>query len=311
MKRGRKKYEDLAITDDFMFGKVMHHPERCRKLLEIILDVRIREVVFLDEQDSLNPDYDAKGIRLDIYLEDAGDTVYNVEMQAQNEGDLPERSRYYQAVIDISLIEKGAHYKALKKSYIIYICTFDPFGRGRHIYHFENLCREDPTIRLNDGTEKVFLNTKGIKEAEASLDDAGEDLRNLLGYFESRVPQDAYTGELEEAVRAAKEHREWRREYMKLEAMTQRIRWEGREEGREEGRKEGRKEGITEGGIAKIVSQIYRKTVKGKTPEEIAEDLEEELSEVRRIYDVVARYLPEYEPEKILDELKEQTGVRK
>ena len=133
MKRERKKYEDLTITDDFMFGKVMHHPERCRKLLEILLGVKIKEVVFLDEQDSMNPDYAAKGVRLDIYLEDAGNTVYNVEMQAKNEGDLPERSRYYQAVIDINLIEKGAHYKALKKSYVIFMCTFDLVDRGRYI----------------------------------------------------------------------------------------------------------------------------------------------------------------------------------
>lgn len=288
MKRERKKYEDLTITDDFMFGKVMHHPERCRKLLEIILDVRIREVVFLDEQDSMNPDYDARGIRLDVYLEDAENTVYNVEMQAQNEGDLPERSRYYQAVIDINLIEKGADYKTLKKSYIIFICTFDLFGKGRRIYHFENLCREDPTIRLNDGTEKIFLNTKGTREAKASLDDVGEDLRNLLEYFESKAPQDAYTRELAEAVTAAKEHREWRREYMKLEVLVQSIRREEREEGRIEG----------------LISQIFRKTIKGKAPEEIAEDLEVELSEVKRIYDVVVKYLPDYEPEKILEELQ-------
>lgn len=287
MKRERKKYEDLTITDDFMFGKVMHHPERCRKLLEMILDIRIREVVFLDEQDSMNPDYAAKGIRLDIYLEDAENTVYNVEMQAKNEGDLPERSRYYQAVIDINLIEKGEPYKALKKSYLIFICTFDPFGRGKNIYHFENLCREDPSIKLNDGTEKVFLNTKGTSEAKVSLNDVKEDLRNLLKYFESKTPQDAYTRELEKAVTAAKAHREWRCEYMKLEAMTQRIRWEGREEGE----------------TAKLVSQIYRKAVKGKTPDEIAEDLEEEAGEVKRIYDVVVKYLSDYDPEKILTEL--------
>lgn len=287
MQRERKKYEDLTITDDFMFGKVMHHPERCRKLLEIILDIKIREVVFLDEQDSLNPDYGAKGIRLDIYLEDAENTVYNVEMQAKNEGDLPERSRYYQAVIDINLIEKGAGYKTLKKSYIIFVCTFDPFGRGRHIYHFENLCKEDPAIRLNDGTEKIFLNTKVTNEENASVDDMEKDLRNLLAYFESHEPQDAYTRELEEAVTAAKEHREWRREYMKLEAMTQRIRWEGREEGRTEA----------------LVSQIFRKAVKGKTPEKIAEELEEDLGEVRHIYDVVVKYLPDYDREKILEEL--------
>ena len=37
MKKKRKKYEELTIRDDFMFGKVLRHPGRCRKLLEIIL----------------------------------------------------------------------------------------------------------------------------------------------------------------------------------------------------------------------------------------------------------------------------------
>ena len=36
---------------------------------------------------------------------------------------------------------------------------------------------------------------------------------------------------------------------------------------------------------------------------EIEEDLEEDAGEVKRIYDVVVRYLPDYEPEKILEEL--------
>lgn len=43
MDRTRKKYEELTIIDDFMFGKVMRDPKRCKKLLEIILDVKIRK----------------------------------------------------------------------------------------------------------------------------------------------------------------------------------------------------------------------------------------------------------------------------
>ena len=293
MERKRKKYEELVITDDFMFGKVMRHPERCGKLLEIILGVKIREVVFLDDQESLNPDYKAKGIRLDIYLEDAGNSVYNVEMQAQNRGGLPKRGRYYQAVIDINLIEKGAEYDALKKSYVIFICTFDPFGEGRHIYHFENLCRENPAIRLEDGTEKVFLNTEGV------MDGAEEDLKNLLKYFQSLTPQDVYTKELDEAVAAAREHREWRLEYMKMEVWEQDIRRESRAEGKEEGRKEGK----IEGRIINLADQVYRKVCKGKSPEEIAEDLEGDAGWIKRIYDAVMKYLPEYDPEKILEEL--------
>lgn len=272
-----------------MFGKVMRHSERCGKLPEIILGVKIREVVFLDDQESLNPDYKAKGIRLDIYLEDAGNSVYNVEMQAQNRGGLPKRGRYYQAVIDINLIEKGAGYEALKKSYVIFICTFDPFGEGRHIYHFENLCRENPAVRLEDGTEKIFLNTEGI------MDGAEEDLKNLLKYFRSLTPQDVYTRELDEAVAAAREHREWRLEYMKMEAWEQDIRRESREEGKTEGR--------VEGGIINLAGLVYRKVLKGKSPEETAEELEEDAGKIKRIYDAVVKYLPEYDPEKILEEL--------
>ena len=290
VKRKRKKYEDLVITDDFMFGKVMRHPQRCGKLLEMILGVKIREVVFLEDQESLNPDYAAKGVRMDVYLEDAGNTVYNVEMQTENTGELPERSRYYQAVIDINLIKRGEDYATVKKSYVIFICTFDLFGAGRQIYHFENLCREDPAIRLDDGTEKIFLNTKGRKESKAAPEEVGEDLWNLLGYLEGAAPCDAYTEELDKAVRTAREHREWRREYMKLEVM----RWDMRREGRAEGRTE------------VLISQLYRKIKKGKTLEEIAEDLEEEADKIKPIYDMVVKYLPNYEPEKILEKLNDK-----
>ena len=284
VKRKQKKYEDLVITDDFMFGKVMRHPQRCRKLLEMILGVKIREVVFLEDQESLNPDYAAKGVRMDVYLEDAGNTVYNVEMQTENTGELPERSRYYQAVIDINLIKRGEGYSAVKKSYVIFICTFDLFGAGRQIYHFENLCREDPAIRLDDGTEKIFLNTKGRKESKSAPEEVGEDLWNLLGYLEGAAPCDAYTEELDKAVRAAREHREWRRDYMKLEVM----RWDMIRKGRTE----------------VLISQVYRKIMKGKALEEIAEDLEEEADKIKPIYDAVMKYYPDDDLDKIFEELK-------
>ena len=148
MERKRKKYEELTITDDFMFGKIMRDPKHCKKLLEIILDVKIRKITFIDDQQTINPDYRARGIRIDVYVEDVANTVYTVEMQARNTGELPMRSRYYQAVVDINMIEKGLDYDLLKKSYVIFICTFDLFGRGRHIYHFENLCREELSVRL-------------------------------------------------------------------------------------------------------------------------------------------------------------------
>lgn len=64
------------------------------------------------------------------------------------------------------------------------------------------------------------------------------ELRSLLDYFESLVPQNAFTRELDEAVADARSHKEWRQEYMKLELMM-----DSRREGSEEGLAEGRTEG--------------------------------------------------------------------
>ena len=50
----------------------------------------------------------------------------------------------------------------LKQSFVIFVCTFDPFHIGRHVYTVENRCVEDTNLLLNDATQKIILNTKGI-----------------------------------------------------------------------------------------------------------------------------------------------------
>ena len=44
----------------------------------------------------------------------------------------------------------------------LFVCTFDPFYIGRHVYTVENRCVEDTNLLLNDATQKIILNTKGI-----------------------------------------------------------------------------------------------------------------------------------------------------
>ena len=74
------------------------------------------------------PDADAKSIRLDVYVKDNENIVYNIEMQASDTKELPKRSRYYQSLIDLQLIDKGQTYRKLNRSYIIFICLEDIFG---------------------------------------------------------------------------------------------------------------------------------------------------------------------------------------
>ncbi len=70
-------------------------------------------------------------------------------------------------MLDLQLVDAGQHYKKLNKSYIIFICPFDLYGKGRHIYTFENICKEDNSISMGDEAVKIFL------KADGTMDDVG------------------------------------------------------------------------------------------------------------------------------------------
>ena len=47
----KKNYKDLTFTNNFMFCKILeNNPDLCKELTETILDVKIREIVKLDQQ---------------------------------------------------------------------------------------------------------------------------------------------------------------------------------------------------------------------------------------------------------------------
>ena len=131
-------------------------------------------------------------------------------MQVIDTKELPKRSRYYQSMIDLQLIARGQHYKNLNRSYIIFICLFDSFGKNRQIYTFENICKEDNSVLMGDEAVKIFLN------AEGTLNDVSKELKAFLDYVAGKKSKDAYVEKLEEAVQEAKKNREWRHEYMTL-----------------------------------------------------------------------------------------------
>ena len=103
----------------------MSEKELCKPLLENILNIKIRDIVYVDYEEIIQMTAKSKDIRLDIYVEDDDNTVFNLEMQTTTYKELPKRSRYYQGIIDLNMIEKGESYDILKESYVIFICTFD------------------------------------------------------------------------------------------------------------------------------------------------------------------------------------------
>ena len=61
-----KKFEDLTISDDFMFGIVMRDPKYCKPFLETILNIKISRIEYPEDQKTINLSLDAKSIRLDV-----------------------------------------------------------------------------------------------------------------------------------------------------------------------------------------------------------------------------------------------------
>jgi len=203
----RKPFEKLTIADDFMFCKVMEHEPICKEFLEMLFSSKIEKITYLSSQNSIATNSGAKTIRLDVLVKDEADTAYNIEMQVANQYNLPKRMRYYQAALDISFLDQGYSYKVLNDSFIIFICLFDPVGKNKAIYTFENICIEDKTILLQDGTKKVILNAKAFNQA------GDHDLQGFLRYVKTGEVTTGYTGRIEQMIQTVKQNELARREY--------------------------------------------------------------------------------------------------
>ena len=247
--RHRKTFEELTITDDFMFGAVFSDPDRCKRLLEEILNIKIARIEYPERQKVMDFSYDSKSIRLDIYVEDEKHTVYNIEIQTTSDGHIALRIRYYHDMIDLNIIDKGEDYSHLKKSFVIFICTFDPFGRDRYIYTFNRQCKEEPDIFLNDDATTIVLNCTGHKG------DISDDLKNLLHYMAGQEPQGEFAKDIAKSVDEVHKNEKWRRDYMTLNLKLMEVEQEARQEGRQEGE------------LIKIISAV--RNSKGKISDEI------------------------------------------
>lgn len=230
LKEAEESYQKLQFRDDFLFCKILtENPDIAKELVELILGIAISKVV-PQKQKPIEVTAKGRGIRLDVYLDDEQGTIYDLEMQTTKKKDLPKRTRYYQGMIDLDLIGRGADFGELKKTYIIFICTEDPFDEGRHIYRFENISKERPHRALGDEAYKIILNASGRQP------DVSDSLMDFFRYVLTGEGQTDLTRRIAREVQRARNHDEWRVEYMTLYMRDREKYSEGRELGREEGR---------------------------------------------------------------------------
>ena len=269
-----KKWESLTLSNDYIFSRVMRDREICKEVIEALLSIKIDKLEIIEQQKTINIDYDAKSVRLDIYSEDEN-KMYNVEIQVSNEHNLPKRSRYYQGIIDLNAIDKGEYFDNLKENIIIFICKFDPFEKGLSRYTFTNKCEEVKDLELMDGTKKIFFNTKAYDKAK------NEEVKALLEYLEYNDKiNNKLISKIDKKVKEVKDNAEWRVEYMTLEMIKQEQFKKGEEKGFKDGEEKGFKDGEEKGfrdGEEKGLKLLVKKYKKiGLSEEEIIEELKEE-----------------------------------
>ena len=177
-----KTLQELNLEDDFLFAKVMSDKEICKEFLEKLLNIEIDRIEMPENQKTIDLLLECKGIRLDVYVKDENDTVYNIDIQRT----------------------------------VIFICTFDYFNEGRHKYTFENVCLEDSNIKLKDDAQKIILNTKGC------INDLDIEILEFLNYVEESTDAVAANAKSElvkhihERVNAVKKDKNMEVEFMTL-----------------------------------------------------------------------------------------------
>ena len=154
-------------------------------------------------------------------------------MQTVSNLPLGKRARYYQSNMDLDCLEASTDYTALKKCYVIFLCTFDYFKKDAPVYFFQSWDIEK-NLPLDDFSYKIVLN------AACSPDKVPEKLKPLYAYLND--PRQSQVSPLTRMIDARVKKfntDEWRRKYMTFEYMLKERERIGIEQGRSEGRAEG------------------------------------------------------------------------
>lgn len=222
----------VNLSNDLMFHLVMQDEERCRELLEMILDFPISKVEVVTQKD-MTPDMFQKGVRLDVFARDAENTRYDVEMQTTLMKDLGQRLRYYQARLDNDALRRGEKYGCMKNSYIIFICMEDPLQKGLSRYTIEPRCMETEA-RVNSGMQWILLNASGDGRG------VNKEVQEFLVFAKDSRPDNETNAFLQEIGTEMKEilSGEWGKTIMSYEEKIEMMRRDLLEEGRELGLKE-------------------------------------------------------------------------
>ena len=242
----QKTLKELDLMDRFLFARTIEDKETYQNLLEILLEEDIRLLTKTQTEKEIRTMPWLRSIRVDVFSMDEARRIFNTESQKDNTYNLPKRSRYYQSLIDSSLLEPGStNFNLLNDTVMIMIMPFDLFGHGKYRYTFRMKCEEVDGLDLKDGTVRIFFNTRGN-----NTDEVTQELVELLDFMENTTQKAGARSKnvkirrIQEQVQRIKSSEEMGVRYMQEWEEKALIREKAMEQGIEKGIEQGIEHGI-------------------------------------------------------------------
>ena len=267
-------WDAITIKNNFLFQETLRNKSLCKQLLERVLHIQVKTIRYMETEKTMKAQLSSKNTRLDVYVEDKDGNVADIEMQTTDTKsvinyderdektiirELPLRTRYYQNIIGTNMLRRGMHYRELKKAYVIFICTFDPFGAGLPVYHFTYRCKENGNLQMGDLTENIFLNVKAADKAD------DEELAAFLRYVNGQSATTSFTRMLDKEATRIKNNDDWRLKAMTLDMEIQDMKKREREKGKQERTLEIAKAMLADGMEISKVAKLTNLSVKEVT----------------------------------------------
>ena len=221
-------FEELTITNRFMFALVFSHKHVAKPFLEALLGIKIFDLQEPEPEKSTENGPFSKGVRYDVFVKQQcpkGEVlrVFDIEMQMEDTHELPKRTRYYQALCDSEALNKGESYRNLKEQYIIFICPDDIFKQGRAVYRFKNLEIGHPEHELGDLCFKNFYIFNMYRDV------AEKSIKEYLEYFATNRATSQETKNIERQRQWYLSDNETRKRYMTWQQELDDMVYEERE----------------------------------------------------------------------------------
>lgn len=200
-------WADATIINSLLFRFLMEREDLCKGFLERALDIKIKSLSLPTEENE-RCFRDTKNTALAVDVVDADGNKIDVGMRTLDApaDTIGNYARNYMMVMSQARIACGT-YLAAEKSYMIYLCPFDPFTKNDSKYELGSYCKESDEWL---GCRDVFLNASG--------DRAGitPELANFLDFVAGKPVEDDFVAELTKAIADIKQDAALQAKYERL-----------------------------------------------------------------------------------------------